>query len=341
MSFVLFIATATVPPELNQPGVLKFLKGAEFRPASSQPASQTSTPPWAGEFNRKLGIAAKNITPLKDFPQFEFDLVVDESGRIADAASETHKLSSDWLSALRSAEPYPDTGRKAVVATFSSARNRVSNVFVVPTDGGAPLDTKALQWKLATVLEILCATDEKMTARFAVSVDDGGHIEKLVPETQGDVVNCVRAAMIDARFPMSFARRRFTLALEIARVPTEVSLRLKSVAVTGSLDPLLIRDEIQVHRGELRSCFESRLTVRKELSGLILTRFVIDADGKVSAAEVTNTTMRDARVEDCIISTIGTMSFPKPNGGGIVIVNYPFAFKPLASGANAEKQSGK
>ena len=37
--------------------------------------------------------------------------------------------------------------------------------------------------------------------------------------------------------------------------------------------------------------------------------------------------MKNANVENCLASRIKTWVFPKPKGGGIVIVNYPFVFK--------------
>jgi len=36
-------------------------------------------------------------------------------------------------------------------------------------------------------------------------------------------------------------------------------------------------------------------------------------------------------VEDCVAKTIKRIVFPSPKGGGIVVVTYPFIFKPEGS----------
>ena len=55
--------------------------------------------------------------------------------------------------------------------------------------------------------------------------------------------------------------------------------------------------------------------------------FTIAANGMVQSASVTETTLKNSEVERCITAKIRTWKFPKPKGGGIVIVKYPFIFK--------------
>jgi hypothetical protein len=56
-------------------------------------------------------------------------------------------------------------------------------------------------------------------------------------------------------------------------------------------------------------------------------KWVINGEGKVMQATTAETQMKNANVENCLASRIKTWVFPKPKGGGIVIVNYPFVFK--------------
>jgi hypothetical protein len=37
--------------------------------------------------------------------------------------------------------------------------------------------------------------------------------------------------------------------------------------------------------------------------------------------------MHDSTVESCINARVKSWQFPKPKGGGIVVVTYPFLFK--------------
>ncbi|HJX62867.1 MAG TPA: AgmX/PglI C-terminal domain-containing protein [Polyangia bacterium] len=39
-----------------------------------------------------------------------------------------------------------------------------------------------------------------------------------------------------------------------------------------------------------------------------------------------STSMDDARVENCVVNAVRRWEFPKPTGGGIAIVLYPFSF---------------
>jgi outer membrane biosynthesis protein TonB len=57
-------------------------------------------------------------------------------------------------------------------------------------------------------------------------------------------------------------------------------------------------------------------------------RFVISRDGSVSGAQVKSSTLNDPALESCVGDVFMSMQFPKPKGGGIVIVSYPFVFAP-------------
>ena len=55
------------------------------------------------------------------------------------------------------------------------------------------------------------------------------------------------------------------------------------------------------------------------------------------ASVLQNSTMGNARVENCIVQAVRRWEFPKPLGGGIVIVSYPFVFTP-AGGVESERR---
>lgn len=80
-------------------------------------------------------------------------------------------------------------------------------------------------------------------------------------------------------------------------------------------------------RPQLEYCYQTEANDHPGLSGKILFKFVIAADGTVSSAKVTETTMNHGTVEACICSRFERLQFPEPRGGGIVIVSYPLEFK--------------
>lgn len=102
--------------------------------------------------------------------------------------------------------------------------------------------------------------------------------------------------------------------------------------VQGGLDREVIRRVILSHRVQIRYCYEKQLASAPDLAGKVLIEFVIGADGKVNSARVAEESIADPEVGRCIASKVRTWTFPKPKGGGVVVVTYPFLFKPLGGG---------
>jgi TonB family protein len=105
--------------------------------------------------------------------------------------------------------------------------------------------------------------------------------------------------------------------------------------VRGSLDKEIIRRIIRRHINEVKYCYEQELTRKPELGGRVAVQFTIAATGQVVASVLQNSTMGNPRVENCVVQAVRRWEFPKPLGGGIVIVSYPFNFTP-AGGGGAE-----
>ncbi len=107
----------------------------------------------------------------------------------------------------------------------------------------------------------------------------------------------------------------------------EITMTTGTPVVLGSLDPEIIRRIVREHGEQVRYCYESELTRTPGLYGKVVMKWVISGDGKVMSVTIAETQMKNANVENCLASRIKTWVFPKPNGGGIVLVNYPFVFK--------------
>lgn len=97
----------------------------------------------------------------------------------------------------------------------------------------------------------------------------------------------------------------------------------------GGLDKALIAAVVQANIGQIKHCYERQLIVDPNIFGKVVAGWTINKEGLVSATSVKKTTMNNAPVENCILSKIKTWQFPKPNGGGQVLVTYPFLFKSL------------
>ncbi len=98
--------------------------------------------------------------------------------------------------------------------------------------------------------------------------------------------------------------------------------------ILGALDRSVLDQVIGRHINQLRYCYQRELTNDPNLAGKIIVKFVIAKDGTVSSATTKQTTMNNAAVESCINGRFMRFRFPEPKGGGIVIVSYPFVFRP-------------
>jgi TonB family protein len=106
-----------------------------------------------------------------------------------------------------------------------------------------------------------------------------------------------------------------------ARVPR---IRTGNADVRGSLSREVIRRVIQRHINEVRFCYEQQLNARPDLEGRVMVSFIIAPSGAVQSAAVGNTTINNSNVEACIVQAVRRWTFPAPDGGGVVGVNYPF-----------------
>jgi TonB family protein len=96
--------------------------------------------------------------------------------------------------------------------------------------------------------------------------------------------------------------------------------------VHGSLDKDIIRRIARARIPTMRYCYEKALVKDPSLAGKIVVSFVIGPDGRVRSADVKSSTVGDATMERCVVEAIERASFPKPVGGGVVAVTYPFVF---------------
>jgi hypothetical protein len=109
------------------------------------------------------------------------------------------------------------------------------------------------------------------------------------------------------------------------RVP---QVRQAKAEVKGSLDKDIIRRIVRAHINEVRYCYNQGLAKDPSLKGRVAVQFAISPSGSVSTTKVTDNTLADEAVGDCIAKAVKRWTFPKPEGGGVVLVTYPFVLEP-------------
>jgi hypothetical protein len=108
-----------------------------------------------------------------------------------------------------------------------------------------------------------------------------------------------------------------------------ISVATGPSTVMGSIDKELIRKVIQDHASQIRYCYEQELALNPRLQGKVAIKWVIHAEGTASDAQVEPgaTTLDNDRVQQCMMSRITSWQFPKPKGGGVAVITYPWIFR--------------
>ncbi len=94
----------------------------------------------------------------------------------------------------------------------------------------------------------------------------------------------------------------------------------------GSLDKDVIRKVVRAHINEIRVCYNHGLARDPTLAGKVGLQFTIGPDGTVTKSIVESSTLSaaDRTTADCIAAAPLRWRFPEPEGGGSVIITYPF-----------------
>ncbi len=92
--------------------------------------------------------------------------------------------------------------------------------------------------------------------------------------------------------------------------------------IEGALLREVIARVVRRHLAQVQRCYEIELRADPALTARVVAHFTIDATGSVSAASADGSD--DVALTTCIAAAVRTWTFPAPEGGGVVTVNYPF-----------------
>ncbi|MHB8417887.1 MAG: AgmX/PglI C-terminal domain-containing protein [Myxococcales bacterium] len=108
--------------------------------------------------------------------------------------------------------------------------------------------------------------------------------------------------------------------------PSLISLPDDHPIVEGLLSKTAIHQVAYIHRDEIQQCYEASLKRRPGLAGRVIAQFVIEATGSVSHVRISESTLNDAAVEDCVVNHLSRWRFPRPVRGR-VSVSYPWTLR--------------
>jgi hypothetical protein len=95
-------------------------------------------------------------------------------------------------------------------------------------------------------------------------------------------------------------------------------------AAHGGLNPEQIRRVVVAHRGALQACYEIEAQKDPTLRGGVTVAWTIDASGGVTSANVSGSTIHNARVEGCVLRQVRSWRFPSSDG--VSQATFPFTF---------------
>ncbi len=107
--------------------------------------------------------------------------------------------------------------------------------------------------------------------------------------------------------------------------PARVSGRARR---TAQRNPDVITRIINAHSGAIEHCYNRELKINPNLKGEVIVEFTISPDGHVKRARIVSSTLRNSKVERCIINNIRRWrDFPKINrSAGDVTIRQKFIF---------------
>jgi metallo-beta-lactamase class B len=96
----------------------------------------------------------------------------------------------------------------------------------------------------------------------------------------------------------------------------------------GPYDKEVVFAVVRRHIDEVSGCYKQALARDSSLFGRVIVQSTIAASGEVIASVLQSSTLGNPVVESCMVATVSGWQFPKPIGGGTVIVSNPFVFIP-------------
>jgi TonB family protein len=106
----------------------------------------------------------------------------------------------------------------------------------------------------------------------------------------------------------------------------------RNMGISSGLTKREVSDVIRSHLSEVRYCYEAASRVRTLEDGRVVLQFTVGGTGSVEHAKIEESSIKDPRLERCLMSRVKSWKFGKPKGGAKVDISYPFVFHSLGSG---------
>ncbi|RAL22928.1 hypothetical protein DL240_08530 [Lujinxingia litoralis] len=168
--------------------------------------------------------------------------------------------------------------------------------------------------------------DDKLLFRLEIEVDgEVSRVELLRgPAEPSELRTCLNASLLGLRFG-ALEVSAYVL-IENVRRSDGTRLSRRATAPYSSDRREVIQRVVRQHRREMQHCYEHELRHQPDLAGSVTVRWTIAPSGAATQVSIVETSLNNSELEQCMVQNIRRWVFPKPKGGGIVKVIYPFNF---------------
>ena len=84
---------------------------------------------------------------------------------------------------------------------------------------------------------------------------------------------------------------------------------------------------VRSHRPEIERCRADAVAAGRVPVGKLVLKWQIGEDGRVASAEVVTDETQAPGLAGCLLARVRTWEFPRPKGGGVVLITCPFQFR--------------
>lgn len=189
-----------------------------------------------------------------------------------------------------------------------------------------PVD-RAIEQQLESLQRCLPLSDGGANVSVSLKVSDDGGVSRADAEPRGELARCIKDEVLRWALPPATRGTVSSVARAFEFTPGGISAKPFDSKRWG-LDKDLIMQVIKANQSQIRFCYEVVLQEKRSLAGKVAVAWTIAPDGSVQSATVTEDTMGDPRVAECVVARVLRWTFPEPFGGGIVNVTFPWLFKP-------------
>jgi TonB family protein len=109
--------------------------------------------------------------------------------------------------------------------------------------------------------------------------------------------------------------------------PPASALGTAKAEATGSVSAKDVNATVRAHQSEVMACREAAHQRNHALKGKVFVRASVASTGRVNNAQVAGSTVRDAKLDTCVLGAFRTWSFPKPTGHAPAPVSFTFNFE--------------